>query len=103
MIESLMHCDEGVIRWTWRVAVARDYWRRTVGVPDHTMVHMRAAEGVSYRMQKVHESCLSRVRMFTPVPGSGRSCLRRVAKLCGGAFLAKILFYILGCLDRLRR
>ena len=30
MIESLMHRDEGVIGWTWRVAVARDYWRRTV-------------------------------------------------------------------------
>ena len=68
MIENLMHRDEGVIGWTWRVAVARDYWRWTVGVPDHTMVHMHAAKGVSHRVREVHESCLSRVCMFTPAP-----------------------------------
>ena len=39
------------------------------------MVHMHAAEGVSFRVQEVHESGLSRVRMFTLAPGSGRSCL----------------------------
>ena len=60
MIENLMHRDEGVIGWTWRVAVARDYWRRIVGVPDDTVVHMHAAEGVSHRVQKVHESDDSR-------------------------------------------
>ena len=40
MIESLMHRDEGVIGWTWRAAVARGSWRRTVGVPDYTIAYM---------------------------------------------------------------
>ena len=40
LIENLMHRDEGVIGWTWRVAVARDSWRRTVGVPDRTIAYM---------------------------------------------------------------
>ena len=90
-----MHRDEGVIGWTWRVAVARDYGRRIVGVPDHTIVHMHAAEGVSFRMQKVHEWCLSCVRMFTLAPRPGRSCrLARIAELCVGAFFGEIyIFY----------
>ena len=42
LIENLIHGhrDEGVIGWTWRVTVARDSWRRTVGVPDYTFACM---------------------------------------------------------------
>ena len=39
-IENLMHLDEGVIGWAWRVAVARDSRRRAVGVPVRTIAYM---------------------------------------------------------------
>ena len=40
MIEYLVHRDEGVIGWAWRVAVARDSRRRAVGVPVRTVAYM---------------------------------------------------------------
>ena len=40
LIENLMHRDEGVIGWAWRVAVARDSRRRAVGVPVRTIAYM---------------------------------------------------------------